>query len=200
MPITLTVQGHEELIASLQNLSDRLQGPEVVETLAKETSIIMAQNTPVGEYGMTRGILQRTMSEVGGPEATAGGGWWAGVGNLAGIYPLEAAPKGTIKAFLEGIRRFRKRAARSHKHFFDAKQAWRFLSKKEKEGLQLAREQGRYGGSIPFRPKYWFIQERGMPEVGIPTAQKFVEKTITAIKGRLNRILSSILVSRGPVA
>ena len=186
------------MIASLQNLSDRLQGPEVVETLARETSIVMAQNTPVGEYGVTRGILQRTMSEVGGPEATTDG-WWAGVGNLAGIYPLVTAPKGTIKAFLESIRRFRPReSTKPRRHFFNAQQAWKFLSEKEKQGLQLAREQGRYGGSVPFKPKYWFIQEAGMPEVGI-TGQGFVERTVATIKGRLDQILTNILISRGPV-
>ncbi len=99
MPITLTVTGHEEIIASLQNLSDKLDGPEVVQALSQMSSVILVGETPVGHRG-DAGKLQRTMSEMAGPEPT-GQGWWAGVGNLEGIYPLEPAPKGTIAAFLK---------------------------------------------------------------------------------------------------
>lgn len=99
MPITLTVTGHNEIIASLQNLSDKLDGPEVVQALGQMSSSILTQETPVGRRG-DAGKLQRTMSEMAGPEPT-GQGWWMGVGNLEGIYPLEPAPKGTIAAFLK---------------------------------------------------------------------------------------------------
>lgn len=102
MPITLTVTGHEEIITSLNNLSDKLKGPEVVTELARMSAEVLKSVTPVGMRG-NAGLLQRTMSEVAGPEPTADG-WWAGVGNLEGIYPLEPAPRDTIKNFLEMIR------------------------------------------------------------------------------------------------
>ncbi len=111
MPITLTVTGHSEIIASLQNLNDRLDGPEVVQALGQMSSAILEQSTPVGRRG-DAGNLQRTMSEMAGPERT-GQGWWVGVGNLDGIYPLEAAPKDTIKNFLEMIRGRKVKAKRA---------------------------------------------------------------------------------------
>ena len=201
MPITLTVTGHEEIIASLNNLSNRLQGPEVVATLAKETSIILAQNAPVGQRGMTRGLLQRTMSEVAGPEPT-GQGWWAGVGNLEGIYPLEPAPRGTIKAFLEMIGKKKGSSGKKPRvgTSFNPKKAWWYLPKEQKDLLRLMRETGRVdvGGTSPYRPFYWHIQEVGQGDVGI-AGQGYIAASIATIRGRIASVVSSVLASRGPI-
>ena len=203
MPITLTATGHEEILASLQNLSDKLRGPEVVETLAKESSIILAQNAPVGERGMTRGLLQRTVSEVAGPEPT-GQGWWAGVGNLEGIYPLEPAPPDTIKNFLEMIRgrvsgteamrigaKPRRKKAGTH---FNPKRAWWYLSEEEKEQLRAAREAGieAVGGTSPYRPFYWWIQEEGRSDVGI-RGQHYITRAIHQIRSRIGQVILQVL-------
>ena len=194
MPITLTVEGHEGIITSLQNLSNKVNSPEVVETLAKETSGLLAENTPRGRRGDS-GLLGRTMTEVAGPEP-AGDGWWAGVGTLAGIYPLESAPKGTIKAFLEMIRGYRKKATKPRARTFDPKKAWWFLKEEEKVQLREMREAGvaRVGGTSPYKPKYWFIQEAGMGEVGIGP-QEYIAKAVTAIRSRIGETITRVVRS-----
>ena len=205
MPVTLTVSGHEELITSLKNLSNKLQGPEVVNALAHESAIELGQTTPVGVRGSLAGQLRRTMTEVGGPNQT-GGGWWAGVGNLEGIYPLKSAPPHTIKRFLELIGKskpsrvkttrlggFRPKRTRSGSW----KMAWWFLSDKEKEQLREMREAGvaAVGGTSPYKPKYWFIQEAGMGTVGI-RPQGYVAQAVNRIRNRIDdtvvRIIRSI--------
>jgi len=192
------VEGHEGIIDSLQNLSNKLQGPEVVNTLAKETSIIMGQNTPVGTRGATRGQLQRAMSETAGPKPTEGG-WWAGVGSLEGIYPLESAPRNTIKEFLRMIRGDPK-GGPPRKKSFEPEKAWWFLKEEEREQLREMRESGvvAVGGVSPYKPKYWFIQEKGKEEVGV-TGQGYIKATIDAIRARIGQVVTNVLVSRGPV-
>jgi len=172
MPITLTVTGHEEIIASLQNLSDKIEGPEVVGRLAQMGSSILATEAPVGRRG-SAGLLQRTLSEMAGPEPV-GQGWWAGVGNLEGIYPLPPAPKGTIAAFLKlwrarrggterkdggmakskkvtgfrrrtrlgGFRPFRTVRKRKAGTGFNPKHAWHYLTDEQKRELREMREAG----------------------------------------------------------
>ena len=199
MPITLTVTGHEEIITSLQNLSDKIQGPEVVQELVLMSSEVLASEAPVGRRG-SAGLLQRTISEVAGPEPT-GEGWWAGVGNLEGIYPLEPAPKGTIAAFLEIMRerrgeigkRKRKRATGTG---FVAQRAWWYLSEKEKQELRAMREAGetRVGGASPYRPFYWWIQEKGYPGV-VPKAQRYIETAVNTIKGQIQQVIERVLAS-----
>lgn len=195
------MEGHEGIIASLQNLSDKLQGPEVVDVLAKKTSVIIGHNTPVGRRGATSGLLQRTMSETGGPEPTKGG-WWAGVGNLEGIYPTEPAPSNTIKNFLEMIRGpkkvrkvvrlggFRPRRKRSGKW----PMAWWFLKEEEKVQLREMREAGvaAVGGVSPYKPKYWFVQETGMGSVGIGP-QGYIERTVNTIRAGIGQMIADIL-------
>ena len=199
--ITLTVTGHEEIIASLNNLSNKLQGPELVQTLGQEASIILAQETPVGERGMTRGLLQRTMSEAAGPEPT-GQGWWVGVGNLEGIYPLEPAPPDTIKNFLEMMRGSKKKTTRRHKAgaHFNPKHAWWYLPEEEKKLLRLMRETGRQsvGGASPYRPFYWHIQDVGMPMVRI-SGSGYIARAIGRIKAGIANAVTRHMVSRGPV-
>jgi len=203
VPVTLTVQGHEEIIASLQNLSDKLQGPEVVTALAHEAAIELGQTTPIGHRGQA-GKLSRTMTEVGGPEST-GGGWWAGVGNLEGIYPTTSAPKHTIKNFLEMIRgrvsgteagRVAASGPKRKRAGFDPKKAWWFLSEEEKGRLRAAREAGiaAVGGTTPYRAKYWFIQEKGMGEVGI-RPQGYIATAIGRIRNRMGDTITRIIRS-----
>ena len=204
MAITLTVEGHEGIITRLQNLSNKVNSPEIVETLAKETSGLLAENTPRGRRGDS-GLLGRTMTEVAGPEP-AGDGWWAGVGNLAGIYPLEPAPKGTIKAFLEMIRGPKKirrvtrlggfRPKRKSRRSTKWPMAWWFLKEEEKVRLREMREAGvaRVGGTSPYMPKYWFVQERGMGEVGIGP-QEYIAKTVAAIRGRIGETITRVVRS-----
>lgn len=206
MPTTLTVTGHNEIIASLQNLSDKLDGPEIVQTLGQMSSAILTQETPVGRRG-DAGKLQRTMSEMAGPEPT-GQGWWMGVGNLEGIYPLEPAPRGTIAAFLERIGKKtrlqsygrygvaakaqkRKRAAGTG---FNPKHAWWYLSDEEKEQLRAMREAGieDVGGASPYRPFYWYIQEEGMGDVGI-RGQHYIARAIQQIRGRISSTILEVL-------
>lgn len=202
MPVTLTVQGHEEIIASLQNLSDKLQGPEVVNTLAHEAAIELGQTTPVGRRGAEAGKLSRTMTEVGGPEPTEGG-WWAGVGNLEGIYPTTSAPKHTIRNFLEMIRgrvsgteagRIAASGPKRKRAGFDPKKAWWFLPEEEKGQLRAAREAGivAVGGASPYRAKYWFIQEAGMEEVGI-RPQGYIATAIGRIRNRIGDTVTRII-------
>lgn len=97
MPITVQTAVFDDL----KNLSNKVKGPEVVQELARTASEAMIDAAPVGQYG-DAGLLSRTLSEVAGPEPREGG-WWAGVGNLEGIYPLKSAPRDTIKNFLELI-------------------------------------------------------------------------------------------------
>jgi len=201
MPVTLTVEGHEGLIASLQNLSDRLQGPKLVSKLAHQSSIELGQTTPVGTMGAEAGKLQRTMMEVGGPEQTTGG-WWAGVGNLEGIYPLTSAPRHTIKNFLKMIRKPKRvkitrlggfRPSRAKGGTW--KMAWWFLKEEEKEQLREMREAGvaSVGGTSPFRAKYWFIQEKGMGEVGIRRPQGYIQQAVGRIHNRIDEAIVRIL-------
>lgn len=191
--ITLTVTGHEEIIASLTNLSDRLQGPEVVQRLSQMSSGILANVTPVGRRG-NAGLLQRTMSETAGPEPT-GQGWWAGVGNLEGIYPLEPAPPDTIKNFLEMIGKGKTgTGTRKAGTSFNPKHAWWYLSEDEKKQLRAMREAGEtaVGGASPYRPFYWWIQETGMPLVKIP-GSGYVTSAINAIKGQIQQVIDRVL-------
>ena len=191
--ITLRVTGHEEIIASLNNLSNRLQGPELVRQLSQMSSGILANATPVGRRG-NAGLLQRTMSETAGPEPT-GQGWWAGVGNLEGIYPLEPAPPDTIKNFLEMIGKGRtgtgKRKAGTS---FNPKHAWWYLSEDEKKQLRAMREAGEklVGGESPYRPFYWWIQEEGRSDIGI-RGQRYIEWAIRQIKVRIKDVVEDIL-------
>jgi hypothetical protein len=204
MPVTLTVQGHEEIIASLQNLSDKLQGPEVVTKLAHESAIELGQTTPRGRRGSEAGKLSRTMTEVAGPEP-AGGGWWAGVGNLEGIYPTTPAPKHTIKNFLEMIRgrvsgteagRIAASGPKRKRAGFDPKKAWWFLGEEEKQQLRAAREAGiaAVGGTSPYRAKYWFIHEAGMGEVGI-RPQGYIARAVSRIRNRIGDTITRIIRS-----
>jgi len=202
MPISLTVEGHEGIITSLHNLSDKLQGPELVSKLARESAIELGQTTPIGIRGAEAGKLSRTMTEVGGPMPT-GSGWWAGVGNLEGIYPLASAPRHTIKRFLELIGKTkpsRVKKARlggfrpKHMRSGTWKMAWWFLSDEEKEQLREMREAGvtSVGGTNPYKPKYWFIQEKGMGEVGIKP-QGYVAQAVSGICNRINDIVAEVL-------
>ena len=193
MPITLTVTGHNEIIASLQNLNDRLDGPEVVQKLGQMTSAILEQSTPRGRRG-DAGKLQRTMSEIAGPEPT-GQGWWMGVGNLEGIYPLEPTPKGTIAAFLERIGKGKKGTGkRKTGSSFNPKHAWHYLSDDEKNQLRAMREAGieDVGGRSPYRPFYWHIQEEGQGDVGI-RGQHYIARAIRQIKVRIAHTIQEVL-------
>lgn len=194
MPITLTVTGHEEIIASLQNLSDKIRGPEIVQELALMSSEVLATEAPVGRRG-SAGLLQRTISEVAGPEPI-GEGWWAGVGNLEGIYPLEPAPKGTIAAFLERIGKGKKGSKRKAGSSFNPKHAWWYLSEKEKQQLREMREAGYedVGGANPYRPFYWHIQDVGMPLVKIP-GTGYIITAISTIKGQIQQVIERVLAS-----
>lgn len=194
MPITLTVTGHEEIITSLQNLSDKLQGPEVVQELALMSSEVLAAEAPVGRRG-NAGLLQRTISEVAGPKST-GQGWWAGVGNLEGIYPLEPAPRGTIATFLERIGKRKKGGKRRAGSNFNPKHAWWYLSDEEKQQLREMREAGYadVGGASPYRPFYWHIQDVGMPLVRIP-GTGYITTAISTIKGQIQQVIERVLAS-----
>lgn len=101
MPITS--QGDREIFDNLNRLQQRVDSPTVVSELAQAASRALAETTPVGRRG-NAGLLKRTMTEVAEPVRTAEG-WWAGVGNLEGIYPLKSAPRGTIAAFLKRKRK-----------------------------------------------------------------------------------------------
>lgn len=193
--ITLRVTGHEEIIASLNNLSEKLQGPEVVQQLAQMSSEVLATEAPVGIRG-DAGLLQRTVSETAGPEPT-GQGWWAGVGNLEGIYPLEPAPPDTIKNFLEMIGKGKKGTnKRKAGTSFNPKHAWWYLSEDEKKQLRAMREAGEtaVGGASPYRPFYWHIQDVGMPLVRIP-GSGYISIAINAIKGQIQQVIDRVLAS-----
>ncbi len=197
MPVSLTVTGTEGILASLDNLSNKVKGPELVQILGQEASIIIAQEAPVGERGMTRGLLQRTLSEMG-PVTSTGDGWHVGVGNMEGILPPPDPPKGTIKRFLEIIRGSKKKTTRKRKvgTHFNPRHAWFYLSEEEKKLLRLMRETNRegVGGSSPYRPLYWHIQTTRGPHTG------YVTRAIERIRSSIASTVHKVLVSRGPVS
>ena len=179
-----------------------------MQQLAQMSSEIIVQEAPVGIRGRA-GLLQQTLSEIAGPEPTEQG-WWAGVGNLEGIYPLKTARKGTIAAFLEkwrkplrerflemwvkdkgGAMRPRKRRAGTS---FNPKKAWWYLTEDQKRELRAMREAGvgDVGGASPYRPFYWHIQETGMEAVGIP-GSGYITAAITAIKGQIQQVIDRVL-------
>ena len=198
MPITVQT----EVFGDLRNLSKKVKGPEVVAELAQVVSLKLAEVSP-----KDTGLLQRTISETAGPEPIEQG-WWAGVGNLEGIYPLVSAPRGTIAAFL--IRIGKKKPLASFGRYgavaiaqkkkkaagtgFNPKRAWWYLSEDEKQQLRAMREAGYkdVGGASPYKPFYWYIQETGMEEVGIGK-KGYIEKTIGVIKGQIQQVISRVL-------
>jgi len=196
MSVTLTVTGTEGILASLQNLSNRLSGPEIVTELSVMASAEIHRAAPVGRRG-DAGLLQRTLSETSPAEPT-GDGWRAGVGNMDGILPLQPAPRGTIKYFLEkmGYKKFdgsggKKKAGTQFN-------PWRALSDKQKSELRTLRESGdkRAGGSSPYRPFYWHVQDQGSAGAGI-TGSQYLTKAIHVIKSRIGSTILKVLGREG---
>jgi len=192
VPISLTVTGTERILGSLENLRAAIVSPDVVQNLADMASQVMSDNAPVGVRG-DAGLLQRTLSEVSVAQPT-GNGWQIGVGNMQGIYPLEPAPRGTISAFLkkwaeehgETGERKRKRTGTG----FDPRKAWMYLSDEQKDRLRQMREAGEkdVGGSSPYRPFYWYVQDRGSEGASI-TGSGYIASAMSEIRQRIPGIL-----------
>ncbi len=80
----------------LTTILDRLQSPELIESLGQSLAESLSSNAPVAS-----GATARALAPVGEPERTTMG-WWMGVGNDEAVGSKDTqAPRGTLRAFFD---------------------------------------------------------------------------------------------------
>jgi hypothetical protein len=192
MPVTST----------LASLGSRLQvkilgaiaSPELAQHLGQTLSEdIVAEYFSSGMKSQTGNTVD-TLSYVGEPERTATGIsiGVVGPGNRIGD-PSDAAPKGTIRAFLDwynkqdGLPKFFIRGG------VPSQYAWWMLSSVQKQVLQRERLAGRFGGESAAgagRVPYAWLHEKGNTAASIQGRQ-FIEKGLARWRGRVSGIIDS---------
>jgi len=183
MPINYSFQsGHR-----LEILEDRISHPEgALQEMAGVLLGALEERAPVGEFN--GGTLKKILLRVRGP-FNVPGGKGIGVGDATKIVPGHvAAPKGTIKEFLQS------RGELGKNRPPDKSWAWYYLSQEQKRALDEGRRQGKWGGMVGMAPYFW-IQEYGKAAARVKPIL-FLEESLQEMRAQIPAILKRFIHAR----
>lgn len=173
MPISTNFSGSHWLISQYQQKLDNPDPAlfEMADELVQDIDAMAPRDTET---------LVEIATKVRGPYNTPGGRA-IGVGDATRVAARNVvAPKGTIAEFLKDFGGPRRKPP-------DKSWAWWYLSKRQKEALDAARRQGKYGGQ-PGKAPYFWVQEYGDLEAQVEP-QLFVWTAVRNLVAKIPAII-----------
>ncbi len=179
-----TTTSFDQLNRVITVFTEKASSPDLVTFLGEKLSAHIANAYYASGLKDRTGTLSKNIQYVSPPERS-GSGWSVKVGKGVGN-PKDAAPRGTIKAFLEWYRgKTSKSRGRGNGSWAFA---WWYLSSKEKEVLQQQREAGRFGGETTYaveRSPYIWSHDMGNAKANI-RGRGFINEGIASWRKNVN--------------